>query len=356
MDDFFADLLTQRGWESVKKKSDGVVARHPLNVGYASLLLRVFPSSKTLALEASIGAGNANWDRIASKINGDRKTKEFALRYDTLVKKVDGHEISSEHVLPFLDECLKHAAAIDIDAEIDKYSANRPDFPFIPQIFHLAALAYLGQDRIISGYLDAFRRGKNMNFVPAITEAFIARAYDLALTQKEEVVVIPKLKVGDVFRVPLSTGVAHIQYIGKGKLFNSVVLVGPRISDSVEVVSPELFKGAYFIHYHVDAAIRAGLLSRVGQLPAPLLPLRWRRPLGGAEVNWSVDDTSGREVHKSELTQEEIDLPVGISLNHAMLLTFIEHGWRPEKFIKSRLSAFESPPDEPLIPLPGAVS
>ena len=157
-----------------------------------------------------------------------------------------------------------------------------------------------------------------------------------------------KPKFGDVFRVILPDGYGHIQYVGKDKLYSSVIFVGCKMLEIPEKITESVFKDGYFTCYHVPAAVRHGLIEKVGELPAYPMPKRWRSPLGGQDVNWRIDDGEGEEylcrTNERALTPEEIKLPIHTAPNHEALITDIQYGWRPEKFTQYYLDGWTTRP------------
>jgi len=150
-------------------------------------LFRMLPDIKTLpdgfAVQLYGGIAVLEFQKIAQRIMlshdyyavcGVRERVVVADRIDI-----------ARHVINFVGKV--EATAIDgisISRAIDTFKESRPDRPMSLQINHLAALAYSGDDSILSDYLRIFKQGYTMNFVPAVRLEHIRRAHDIAIERK----------------------------------------------------------------------------------------------------------------------------------------------------------------------------
>ncbi|HRK18432.1 MAG TPA: hypothetical protein PK970_05705 [Hyphomicrobiaceae bacterium] len=151
----------------------------------------------------------------------------------------------------------------------------------------------------------------------------------------------PRAKIGDVARVVLPIGCAHIQYVGKHENGIPVIRVGSRLALVPSGIDSGWFCKGYFALYHFPAALSQGLIERVGTLPAPEVPQRWRYPNTWPEgrVTWQISGMGGYKTPE-ELTAEEVALPVVVILSQVSLIHRLLHDWRPEKFVRSEREAY----------------
>jgi len=143
-------------------------------------------------------------------------------------------------------------------------------------------------------------------------------------------------KPGDLLKVAVDGGSAHLHYLGKH----------PEYGDAVRVVASEcmpeassdrdtLLAEGYVAFYPVVAAVSQGLVDVVGHHgTVTQVPSKLRRP--GARSNdgrvlaWVIEEGGAEAVTKT-LTPEQRALPIAVIWNHEMLCTRIREGWRPER-------------------------
>lgn len=134
-----------------------------------------------------------------------------------------------------------------------------------------------------------------------------------------------------MLEVPVGTRFAYLHYLGKHTHYGDAVLVGPKLQDTKVTVDAALFSGGYVTFYPVVAAVTQELVSIVGYLPPMPLPKRFRRPgaiVGRQVKTWIVDSDTGDAI-KSQLSEDDLRLPIASIWNHEYLIQRIAEGWDP---------------------------
>jgi len=67
-----------------------------------------------------------------------------------------------------------------LDDVLEEYREKCPDRPGLRQVYHLAALAIVGDVQKLAGYQLSFERGETLNFAPMIKKEMIDSAIELA--------------------------------------------------------------------------------------------------------------------------------------------------------------------------------
>ena len=89
-------------------------------------------------------------------------------------------EILERHVRQASDEAISWAQEQDLDKALRDHAALPTDAPGARPIWHLAALALLGDVAKLKSYQASFEAGDRLGFVPYIKKDFIDRAVSLA--------------------------------------------------------------------------------------------------------------------------------------------------------------------------------
>lgn len=140
-----------------------------------------------------------------------------------------------------------------------------------------------------------------------------------------------RVKAGDILELEARDHFAYLHYIGKHPEYGDAVLVSPRVQTRWSPGTGDIFAGGYVAFYPAAAAVQQGLVKVVGHSPPPALPRQLRRP--GARsadrvVTWVIEGDS-REVVRTKLSQEELQLPIAAIWNHELLVQRIADGWTP---------------------------
>ena len=180
------DFLKTNGWSAEKDE----LGAESFYVNRPPLVFSLGPSVRQLPdgfrLNFWAGIADIEFRTIADKIANDSASLHLM---HSLVKLQDTAMVSTEReAWVSIDRFASRLYAVegreDFESLIRKRCKDRPDQPMLDQIMHLAALAYLGDDSTLEEYLDIFKRGFRLNFVPAITVDFIRRANEIAIDRR----------------------------------------------------------------------------------------------------------------------------------------------------------------------------
>lgn len=146
------------------------------------------------------------------------------------------------------------------------------------------------------------------------------------------------IKVGDVFSINTSKGLAYFQFVKQNKLMGSLIRVLPGIHGE-EPSCWEDFVGQstnFWIFFPVSAALKKGIIRKVANYNVPdhakefpLFRAGVRHPETGKVETWWLWDGE-KEWPVGDITEDERKLPIRASWNDTMLVQRIEEGWLPE--------------------------
>ena len=89
-------------------------------------------------------------------------------------------EILEEHVRQASEHAIQWAKAQDLEKALYKHAALPTDAPGVQPVWHLGALAVLGDVKTLKAYQASFAAGDRLGFVNYITRDYIDRALALA--------------------------------------------------------------------------------------------------------------------------------------------------------------------------------
>ena len=95
-------------------------------------------------------------------------------------------QITEEHIREAAHEAIDWAQEQDLGKALLDHAALPTDAPGARPIWHLAALALLGDVAKLESYQSSFKEGDRLGFVPYISEDYISRA--VAIARQKEVV------------------------------------------------------------------------------------------------------------------------------------------------------------------------
>lgn len=130
-------------------------------------------------LGAMLSLTTDSFSEACSEIRGEKYT------YYPLVRAWSGldirtPEILEEHVRQASDEAIAWAQAQDLDHALQEYAALPTTAPGARPVWHLGALAVLGDIERLKSYQARFEAGDRLGFVNYVTKDFIDRAVALA--------------------------------------------------------------------------------------------------------------------------------------------------------------------------------
>lgn len=130
-----------------------------------------------------------------------------------------------------------------------------------------------------------------------------------------------RIEIGDVFSFPVSGGIVLLQFIGKHQLMGECALCCK--ADTLE--NADFRKGKIFF-YPVKLNLRNGNIHFV-QHTSPLasVPAAIRRPfVANRKVQYWFVDTLDETKKITELSEEQIDYPIGTGVSHVVLKEIFE--------------------------------
>lgn len=150
------------------------------------------------------------------------------------------------------------------------------------------------------------------------------------------------LKIGDVFEIETSKGIAFFQYVHKDETIGSLIRILPSLHEGTQndllndlVKQKEL----YFIHFPLGPALSRGIVRKVGNYPISnefVLPQKFRDSyiVNGEFICWHIVDYETWKRDRVEvLTHEQKQLSPWGTWNDTMLKEKLVEGWTLEKWI-----------------------
>ena len=144
------------------------------------------------------------------------------------------------------------------------------------------------------------------------------------------------LKIGDVFGIETSNGIAYFQYVHKNEDIGSLIRILPNsYKDNKKDVLNELVeqKELYLIHFPLGAALTRGIVSKMGNYPIPkdfVLPKKFRDDhiIKGEFICWHIVDYENWQREKVEkLNDYQKQLSPWGTWNDTLLRERLAEGW-----------------------------
>ncbi|HST47711.1 hypothetical protein [Jatrophihabitans sp.] len=144
-------------------------------------------------------------------------------------------------------------------------------------------------------------------------------------------------RIGDVIAIRTSRGYALAQYTHRDKLYGALLRVLAGFSEALpgDGEAAATAPTAFHTFFPLNAALKRGLVTRVGNAPVPpshqsfpLMRRRGRVEPGGRVLDWWLwDGTRQRQV--ARLEPAERDLSIAEVVNDTLLIERLEAGWQP---------------------------
>lgn len=157
------------GGEKIASKQDGD--------NLVEVVVQQFYLPNSVKLELSVSASSKEFCGICAKVAG-RKEMHATICQTYLEKPFA--DLSKIDIKSLSDEIEIWWGAQPIASSLKTMSQPPPETGQA-QLYHLAALAYLGDFNTLMEYQSVFSKGKRMGFVPMIKAEMIERALDIAL-------------------------------------------------------------------------------------------------------------------------------------------------------------------------------
>jgi hypothetical protein len=142
-------------------------------------IVHIEPWRRRSSLGIDCAIGHTELGALANQIAGNHPKTFRCLNWENHSIEVPDCEPLSEGFRKLLSSFLS-----DLGGRLDGFIAElRKPPPDIggKYVFHLAALAWVGDFGTLEDYYAIFKRGKRMNFPPMITTEMIGRAVDIAM-------------------------------------------------------------------------------------------------------------------------------------------------------------------------------
>lgn len=128
---------------------------------------------------AMLSVSTDEFSKACSEIRGERRSG-YPLVRAWKGPDIRAPEILEEHVRQASEEAIAWAAAQDLDKALRDHAALPTNAPGARPIWHLAALALLGDVAKLKSYQTSFAAGDRLGFVNYVTKDYIDRAVALA--------------------------------------------------------------------------------------------------------------------------------------------------------------------------------
>ena len=147
-------------------------------VGQATPFITELPDCWVVALDVYVG--HAGYAKVINQILGNDPDEFASLAYRSFSARTPSRDAARSEFLRLMQQLLTDLEHEDLAHHLDRFRSERPDAPLMAQIHHLAALAWTADFARLDDYLQLFKRGKRLNFVPHISLEMIDRAVDIA--------------------------------------------------------------------------------------------------------------------------------------------------------------------------------
>jgi hypothetical protein len=171
------DLLRGSGWR--RQTFDGdVFFIKKIGPVIVTLDIRVKELPDGYAASVTGGFGTTDFHAVVREIMADDNF--YPIEYRKLSSRPKTVGEAMEFIAGSAGTLEEEARTFDFDAKVQELIVSRPDRPSLPQVFHLAALAYSGNVSELQDYDEIFGRGHRLNFVSMIDHDYIKRALKVA--------------------------------------------------------------------------------------------------------------------------------------------------------------------------------
>lgn len=171
--------LIQLGWLAYTDEVGDKLTHYRLPDRITTIIYGVRKYGLEQHLEATLSATTDAFSNACGIIDpGDSGYSPLARNRKGLSYQVP--EILEEHVRMVSDDAIAWAREQDLDKALLDHAALPTNAPGILPVWHLAALALLGDVAKLKSYQASFEAGDHLGFVPYIKKDYIDRAVSLA--------------------------------------------------------------------------------------------------------------------------------------------------------------------------------
>ena len=173
------DILKALGWRAYTDEVGDKSTRFCLPDRTIQIIYGIRKYGDEQQLEATLSASSDAFSHTCKTIDSGLGS------YAPLVRSMKGlcyqvPEILEVHVRQASDEAIAWAEAQDLDKALRDHAALPTNAPGARPIWHLAALALLGDVAKLKSYQASFEAGDRLGFVNYITKDYVDRAVSLA--------------------------------------------------------------------------------------------------------------------------------------------------------------------------------
>lgn len=172
-------LLKAMGWSIYTDEVGDKVAHFILHDRIVDIIYGLDRIRDQQKLGAMLSLSTDAFSEICSQIKGEQR-HFYPLARAWSGPDIRAPEILEEHVRQASDEAIAWAQGQDLDMALQDYAALPTDAPGARPIWHLGALAVLGDAARLQSYQASFEAGDHLGFVNYVTKDYIDRAVTLA--------------------------------------------------------------------------------------------------------------------------------------------------------------------------------
>ena len=171
--------LEMLGWKTFKDEVGDQCAHFQLPDRIVQIIFGVDKIRNKQKFESTLSLTTAIFSNACSYVDPDYGD------YATYIRAWDGidiyaSEILEEHIRQASDQAVRWAKAQDLEKALYEHAALPTDAPGVQPVWHLGALAVLGDVKTLKAYQISFAAGDRLGFVNYITKDYIDRALALA--------------------------------------------------------------------------------------------------------------------------------------------------------------------------------
>ena len=173
-------ILKNLGWQAFTDEVGDKYTHYHLPDRIVEIIYGVSGYEDEQWLESTLSLTTAVFSSVCSVVD------EGGGDYDPLIRACEGinihaaPEILEEHVRQASEHAIRWAKAQDLEKALYEHAAMPTDAPGVQPVWHLGALAVLGDVKTLKAYQASFAAGDRLGFVNYITRDYIDRAVALA--------------------------------------------------------------------------------------------------------------------------------------------------------------------------------
>ncbi|OTG84176.1 hypothetical protein B9T31_13545 [Acinetobacter sp. ANC 4558] len=176
------EIIKRLGWKNINRDGDMISILY-----LQDRVIKLLPyikkrASSDLYFDLGASLGREDFSRATMHIRKRRERNPFSyiLQHDENISVLFVEEITESFVVNEINDVIDWAKAQDLQPGIDEYAALPTGSLGIYPLYHLAALAVNKDQVTLLNYLNHFKAGDRLDFVPYITQEYIERAYEIA--------------------------------------------------------------------------------------------------------------------------------------------------------------------------------